>query len=115
MTAAQLQRLEGMTRIGGDVVFKRKGSGRRWVLGKVEDEVSIIVGDYKHVIQRIQFAPGESWDGSEYAYRTGYYTYDASMKRIVWGQYTQFLTQLEYVELLGKARAKGWPLFQTGA
>jgi hypothetical protein len=111
MTAPQLKRLEGMTRVGRDVVFKHKGGGGRRVVGKVEDEVYVMVGDYKHVIQRIRFAPGVSWDGSEYAYRTGYYTYDASMRRIVWGQYTQFLTQLEYAALLGKVWAKGWPVF----
>ena len=53
---------------------------------------------------------GAYWDGSKYGYRTGYYTYDKNMKYIVWGQFTQFLTEKEYNKLLTKARAKGWPI-----
>jgi hypothetical protein len=31
--------------------------------------------------------------------------------RIVWGQYTQFLTEKKYKALLAQARAKGWEVF----
>lgn len=79
-------------------------------MGKVVDEVYIIVNDYKHMIQKIEFAQGLSWDRSKYAYRTGYYTWDANFKRIIWGQFTQFLTEKEYSRLLEQARKKGWIL-----
>ena len=72
--------------------------------------MSLAVGEYKHLIQRIRFSFGVPWDG-RYGYRTGYYTLSATAKRLTWGQYTQFLTQTEYRKLLAKARAKGWPLF----
>ena len=104
MTEAQRAKLESMSRLGEDVWFKEKGGEKSISMGVVEDEVYIMVGDYKHLIQRIRMAPGLSWDGSEYAYRTGYYTYDANMSRIVWGQYTQFLTEKEYSKLLGRAK-----------
>ncbi len=110
MNAQQLARLESMSGVGRPVTFKNKGGGGHRVMGTVVDEVYKMVGDYKHMIQRVRFAPGISWDGSEHAYRTGYYTYDARGKVIKWGQYTQFLTESEYQELLHKARAKGWPI-----
>ena len=108
MTPAQAQRLEGMTRLGQTVWFKNKGRPGYQAMGKVVDEVYIMVGDYKHLIQKIEFAEGVSWDRSRFAYRTGYYTYDGRVKRIVWGQYTQFLTEKEYGQLLAKANTKGW-------
>lgn len=105
-----LDRLKAMSRIGHPVTFRHKGAPGSQVMGIVEAEVFIMVSDYKHLIQRIRFAEGVSWDGSTYAYRTGYYTYDGSGRHIKWGQYTQFLTEREYQQLLGKARALGWPL-----
>jgi hypothetical protein len=96
--------------IGRTVTFKNKDRPGSYALGVVEDEVYVMVSDYKHLIQRIRFAGGVSWDGSEFGYRTGYFTYDAKCRRIVWGQFTQFLTQIEYQALLSAARAKGWPI-----
>ena len=111
MNKEKLKKLEAKTKIGKPVYFKNKdGSGYR-TMGIVEDEVYIIIGEYKQMIQRIKFAKGESWDGSEYAYRTGYYTYDKKGVNIKWGQYTQFLTQKEYKRLLEKAKEKGWDIF----
>jgi hypothetical protein len=111
LTAAQLAHLESMSMVGRPVTFKNKGKPGSWIVGTVEDEVSIIVWEYKHLIQRIKFAEGVSWDGSTHAYRTAYYTYQAGRAYIKWGQYTQFLTEAEYRELLGKAREKGWDIF----
>ncbi len=104
----QRKRLADQTMKGRCVWFKNKGTPGRNEMGKVVDEVYIIVGEYKHLIQKIEFSNGVSWDGSQYAYRTGYYTYQYGRKNIKWGQYTQFLTEREYRELLGKARAAGW-------
>jgi hypothetical protein len=111
LTDAQRQRLEAMSGMGKRVLFKRKGGDGHRAMGLVEDEVHVIVNDYKHVIQKIKIENGAYQDGSRYAYRTGYYTYDAKRKRILWGHYTQFLTEQEYKELLTRARAKGWPIF----
>jgi len=111
MTKQQLARLEAMTGVGKQVKFKDKGGDGHTVMGTIEDEVFHMVSDYKHVIQRIRFAEDVSWDGSTHAYRTGYWTYDGKGSRIVWGQYTQFLTEIEYRVLLQKAMDKGWQIF----
>ncbi len=110
LTVEQRKHLESQTMKDRYVSFKNKGLPGRKSMGKVVEEVYIIVGEYKHLIQKIEFNDGVSWDGSRYAYRTGYYTYQYGRKRIKWGQYTQFLTEKEYRELLGKAHAAGWEI-----
>ena len=111
ITKVQKERLEAASRIGKTVRFKDKITGEVYHLGTVEDEIYILVGDYKHMIQRIRFHEGISWDSSKFGYRTGYYTFDKNMKRVIWGRYAQFLTEREYRKLLGKAQSKGWPVF----
>lgn len=111
MTPDQLKWLEGATRIGKMVRHKNKGGPGHQAVGKVVDEVYIIVNDYKQMIQQIEFAPGSEWGGNRYAYRAGYYTYDANMKKRTWGQYTPVLTESQYRELLQKAKQKGWGIF----
>jgi hypothetical protein len=111
MTPDQLARLESTSMVGKMVNFSVKGGPGRTQIGIVEDEVYVMVSEYKHMIQRIRFASGVSWDGSTHGYRTGYYTYDAAGKNIKWGQYTQFLTEREYRSLLAKARERGWDVF----
>jgi hypothetical protein len=110
MTKKQSEKLEGWPSIGKLVHFKEKGGSERIKTGTIVDEVHVIVGDYKHLIQKIE-ADNPFWDGSRIGYRTCYYTYDAAGKHIKFGQYAQFLTQKEYKTLLSKAKAKGWPLF----
>ena len=111
MTDAQKLRLQSMTGMHKNVTFKHKGGGGHRIMGRVVGEVHVMVNDYKHVLQKIEFADDISWDGSTHAYRTGYWTYDAGKKRIVWGQYTQFLTETEYKVLLSQARKEEWDIF----
>ena len=112
MTEEQRKRLDALSTIGSPVHFKDKGTTDHTKMGSVVDEVSVIVRDYKHFIQRIQ--PYEPyWDGSLIGYRTCYYTFEASGKNLKFGQYTQFLTEKDYATLLSKAKAKGWPLFDA--
>ncbi len=116
MTLAQRKKLDDASRINEPVWFKNKQTGEREIWGTVVDEVFIIVeehGDdpYKHMIHKIRPA-FETWDGSEWFYRTGYYTFSAKNKdRLVWGQYTQLLTEQEYNSLLRKAKERGGPIF----
>ena len=110
MDEEQRKRLEAKSRIGKTVWFKDKQTGQRIRWGIVEDEVYIMVSDYKHMIQKIRHPKSAYWDGSKFGYRTGYYTYDKNMKNIIWGQFTQFLTEREYKRLLDKAQKKDWSI-----
>jgi hypothetical protein len=111
---AHRKKLEARSMIGRKIWFKEKGETERSEMGVVTDEVYIIVGDYKHMIQRVR-RDVPYWDGCNYAYRTGYYTFDASGQKLKWGQFTQFLTEEQYRALLAQAREKGWPLFSDPA
>jgi len=107
----QIAKLNGYTGLSKKVRFKNKNGGGRFVLGTIVDEISIISFDYKHVIQKIELAPSASWDGSRYAYRSGYYTWDASMQYVKWGQYHACLSERECEKLLKLAQRKRWPIF----
>ncbi len=96
---------------GRQVRFKNKGAPGHWVVGTVEDEVFIIVSDYKHMIQRIQFPEGEGWGGNLQAYRIGYYTLAAQKRNVKWGQYHSLLAESEFKDLLHQAKQKGWDIF----
>lgn len=109
MTKTALAKLEAATCVGRHMKFKDKFTGVRTVWGRIEEEVYIMVGDYKHMIQRIKYdnTPGDS---SVYGYRTCYYTLSAG-GQLKFGQFAQQLTEHQYKILLGKAKKKGWPIF----
>lgn len=106
--------LNAYTMFGKDVRFKVKGGVGQYTVGTVEDEVSVITGEYKHVMHRIRLAPGPAkWWKSLYAYRTGYYTWTADKRRVVWGQFHQLILELYFSRLIKKASAKGWPCLKS--
>lgn len=109
LSETQKKKLEAATRVGKKVWFKDKYNKKPRLWGTVKDEVYIIVADYKHMIQRIELADGRAGDGSKYAYRTGYYTFDAGKNHVLWGQYTQCLTEKEFNELHNKAK-RDWAI-----
>lgn len=111
ITQAQRQKLARYTGIGKRVMFKDKNEGSHFVLGKVVDEIAIISFDYKYVIQKIELVESQSWDGSRFAYRSGYYTWDAPMRQVRWGQYHVCLSARELARLTKEARRKGWAVF----
>ena len=111
MNSNQRKKLEQMSGQKKHVNFKNKDGSGYTNIGIVDDEVYIMVGDYKHMIQKIRFNAGKSWDSSIFGYRTCYYTYDKDIKNIKCGQFAQFLTQIEYKKLLQLAKEKGWEVF----
>ena len=107
MTKNERKTLERCTGINKQVWFKHKGKPGREQWGIVEDEVSIIVKDYKHLVQRIKLEP-ETWGNKKYAYRTAYYTLTAKTRKPIWGQYHALLLEADYRRLMRKAHQKGW-------
>src|ERR1700690_211869 len=113
---AQLRKRQATLRsefsgLGKTVKFKHKGRAGYRLIGTIVDEVSLICDEYKHVMQRIRFEPDASNDGCRYAYRTGYWTWRGDGKGVVWGQYTQLLSEREQRKMIARAKAKGWPIF----
>ncbi len=110
MTRKELQTLKQCTGVGKKVWFKDKYTREPFLVGEVEAEVSTIVSDYKHLIQRIKLdsKTERDWGGITYVYRTGYYTLSAKTRRLVWGQYHQLIPAESYQILARKANRKGW-------
>jgi hypothetical protein len=109
MNKKQREDLERCTGVDKLVRFKYKGTLDKYLVGTVEDEVSIIVADYKHLIQRIRLsADMADYLGGEYAYRTGYFTLTAKTRKPVWGQYHTLVPASAYHQLIRKANQKGW-------
>jgi hypothetical protein len=98
MKRAELERLENATGIGNDVKPKYKGKPSNYVLGTIDDEVSVIDDDYNHVIQRIKLdkKTAEEW-GVNRAYRHGYFTLSKKRRRLTWGQYHSIIPAPAYV------------------
>lgn len=111
MTQTQYSSLRDCTRAckGRPVYFKHKGTNERYLVGTVEDLVSVIVSDYSHMIQRIKLAPDTArlWS-SRYAYRTCYYTLTKNSRKPAWGQFHAAVSESVYRRLARKAHAKGW-------
>jgi hypothetical protein len=109
ITKSQRAALKRATGRGKRVVFKYKGSKRRYEVGTVDDTVSVLLGEYHHLIQRIKLTPEiqKEWK-SRYAYRTCYYTLTARSRRPAWGQYHQLIVGSGFRQLAQKAIKKGW-------
>jgi hypothetical protein len=111
MTKKERKLLEAKSGIGKPVWFKFKGKPGRRLWGTVEDEVSIIVNDYKHLIQRIKLETGfKKSDSSDHkhAYRIGYYTLTAKTRKLVWGQFAAIHFEDDFQTLVRMAHEKGW-------
>ena len=111
MTKKQQKALEQCTDgcIGKRVYFKHKGTTVRYLLGTVDDVVSIITADYNHMIQRIRLSPeiAREWN-AKYAFRTCYYTLTRETRKPAWGQYHALVSEQNFRRLAKKANEKGW-------
>jgi hypothetical protein len=109
LTTTQRAALKRSNGIGKVVFFKYKGSKTRYCVGTVTDVVSVIIGEYHHLIQRIKLThvKQREWK-SRYAYRTCYYTLTARTRKPAWGQYHQLIVSSGFRQLARKAIKKGW-------
>jgi len=109
ITKAQRESLKRATGQNKKVVFKYKGTTRRYNVGVVDDVVSVLMGDYHHLIQRIELTPKKQkeWK-SRYAYRTCYYTLKARSRKPAWGQFHPLIVGSGFRRLVRKAIKKGW-------
>jgi hypothetical protein len=110
MTNDQLKALENSTGINKLVWHKEREQPGRFQVGIVEDVVSVIVGDYNFLLQRIRLTPEtvRRWRSGNYAYRTAYYTLATKSGKPTWGQYNALIPERFYRKLVAKAIAKGW-------
>lgn len=101
--------LDEVTGVGKTVVLRDKLTARPFVIGVVEDEVSIMDGENKHFIQlvRLNGAMCEG-DATRYVLRIGYYTRRSDGRFCLGSQYAPILTPNELLALLSAMTEKGW-------
>ena len=110
MTSDQRKALVSSTGLNKVVWHKEREKSGRFQVGVIDDIVSVIVGDYNFLIQRIKLTPetARRWGGGNYAYRNAYYTLATKSRRPTWGQYNALIPERWYRKLVSKAIAKGW-------
>ena len=103
MTLKQQSMLSEKTTKGKVVKFER------YPVGYVEDEVSLIAGEYKHFLQRIRLHSGKAAElKSRYGYRWCYYS--LSGDKLPFGQFALLLSERALRKLLLQARKRGWQI-----
>jgi hypothetical protein len=110
MTNDQRKALVASTGLNKVVWHKEREKPGRFQVGVIDDVVSVIVGDYNFLIQRIKLTPetARRWGGGKYAYRNAYYTLATKSRRPTWGQYNALIPERWYRKLVARAIAKGW-------
>jgi hypothetical protein len=100
-------KLANLKNIGKPVKLRVKGSSKKYLVGTIVDEVTLMCGEYKAAIQKIKAAEGiEATNG--YLYRIWYYTPTAAGDRIAHAQYGLILDAPEFQELLRMLKKKCW-------
>ena len=107
MTYNSLEEVSGM---GKRIMIRDKHTGERFILGHVEDEISVLMdGEQKYFVQRICledeiFCEG---DPTRYVFRIGYYTRRTDGPFCLGSQFAPILTPAELRTLL--EMTKRWP------
>ena len=115
MTHEQKLALEKLIRKERPVYRTKKGDWgtrkQRILFGIVEDDVSLVVGDVRHAIERIRTVDGDV------CYRTCYHAWESRVRanrktlQIGYGQYPSILAPAHQRTLLMLARQKVWEAF----
>src|SRR5437762_2994068 len=94
--------LDDVTGRGKRIIIRDKATGQRFVVGSIEDEVSVSDGEQKYFIQIVRLEADISADGdpTRYVFRIGYYTRRADGRFCLGSQYAPITTPVEFVSLL---------------
>ncbi len=108
LTTEQIERLRRVTGVGKSVRIRDKESGEQFLLGYVEDEVSVFVdSENKYVMQRIRCAAEQRHHG-EYLYRISYYTFRTDGRLCLGGQFSPIMNEHEVRSLLEQVTVHSW-------
>jgi len=104
------QMLEEVTGIGKTITNRNKNSRVPFIVGHIEDEVSVSDGEQKYFIQRIRLANNVTIEGDSdrYVFRIGYYTQRTDGWFCLGSQFAPTVTAAELRCLLEALADKGW-------
>jgi hypothetical protein len=102
--------LEDITGVGKVITLREKYKRLSFEAGTVVDEVSVIDGEQKYVIQFIRLAENVACDGdpTRHVFRIGYYTQRTDGWFCLGSQYAPIVTPSELRLLLDAVTTKGW-------
>src|ERR1700730_14622986 len=105
------QMLDEVTGIGKTITNRNKYSRVPFLVGRIQDEVSVSDGGQKYFIQRVLLADDVAVEGdpTRYVFRIGYYTRRTDRWFCLGSQFAPTLTPDEFRSLLEALRDKKWP------
>jgi hypothetical protein len=108
LSREQIDSLRQLSNIGKPVRPRDKDSGVRFILGHVENEVSVFEDrENKFVVQRIRCVPEHQHHGT-YLYRISYYTFRRDGRCCLGGQYSPIMNEAEIRALFAQVIDRAW-------
>ena len=103
-------KLETVTGVGKLITIRNKQTGEPFIVGRIEDEVSVLDGEQRYFIQRILLDPNVSVedDDTRFVYRIGYYTRRRDGRLCLGSQFSPILSPAELQVLLAMLIQKEW-------
>lgn len=104
------QKLDEVTGLGKTIVNRNKYDRVPFLVGQIQDEVSVSDGEQKYFIQRVRLADniGVEGDPTRHVFRIGYYTQKTDGGFCLGSQFAPIMTTVELRSLLEAVRDKGW-------
>ena len=104
------QTLDEVTGLGKTITNRNKYDRVPFVVGQIEDEVSVSDGEQKYFIQRVRLADNVTVEGdpTRYVFRIGYYTQRTDRWFCLGSQFAPTVTAAELRRLLEALTDKGW-------
>ena len=102
--------LHEVTGVGKVIRIRDKYTRVPFVVGTIQDEVSVSDGEQKQVIQLVALADGTVCEGdpTRFVFRAAYYTQRTDGWFCLGSQFAPILTPAELQTLLNAAAEKGW-------
>ena len=112
---APYRKLDEVTGLGKTITVRNKYDHVPFIVGQIEDEVSVSDGEQKYFFQRVRLADKVNVenDPTRYVFRIGYYTRRADGCFCLGSQFAPTLTAAEFRCLLEAMTGKGWLELRT--
>ena len=104
------QTLDAVTGLGKTFTNRNKYDRVPFVVGQIQDEVSVSDGEQKYFIQRVRLADNVNVEGdaTRYVFRIGYYTQRTDGWFCLGSQFAPMVTAAGLLSLLEALTNNGW-------
>src|SRR5450755_1895204 len=104
------QTLDEVTGLGKTITVRNKYDHVPFVVGQIEDEVSVSDGEQKYFFQKVRLENNVNVEGdpTRYVFRSGYYTQRTDGWFCLGSQFAPIMTAVELRSLLEALTNRGW-------